>query len=164
MVHSNKDLISYKLYLWNSLSGVMWDKPIYKTVCQRLCGTSQFIKQFVRVRHGQAVLWNRATEPRGVSHICKLKMNLISFLGWRTQAVGCDRNLLALGATLQSLGGRVFGFCLWCLTKLGRTIRERVKQSGRTCPSGDASSTLIWVCPSTPFYRRKSCFQSMTFL
>jgi len=59
----------------------MWDKPIYETVCQRLCGTSQFIKQFVRVCPGQAVLLNRVTELRVVSHSFKLKMNLISFLG-----------------------------------------------------------------------------------
>ena len=121
------------------------------------------MKQFVKWCPGQTVLWYRATEPSGVSHICKLKMILISFLGWRTQAVGRVRNLLTLGAALQFLGGRVFRFYLWCLTKLGRTIRERVKPSGRTCPSGDASSTLTWVCPSTPFYRRKSCFQSMFF-
>jgi len=28
----------------------------YETVCQGLCGTSQFIKPFVRVRPGEAVL------------------------------------------------------------------------------------------------------------
>jgi len=31
------------------------------------------MKQSVSERSGQAVLWYRATEPRGVSHICKLE-------------------------------------------------------------------------------------------
>jgi len=120
----------------------MWDKPIYEAVCQRLCGTSQFIKQFVRVCPGQAVLWNRVTELRVVSLSCKIKMNLISFLGWRTQAVDRDRNLLTLGAALQSLGVRGFFFSLMS-DQIGQDHpRERVKPSGRTCPSGDASSAL----------------------
>jgi len=50
-----------------------------------------FIKQFVRERPGQAVLWNRVTEFRGASHVCKLKTNLISFLGWRAQVVDYNR-------------------------------------------------------------------------
>jgi len=37
----------------------MWDKPVYEIVCQRLCGTSQFMKQFVRMCPGQTILWNR---------------------------------------------------------------------------------------------------------
>ena len=110
----------------------MWDKPIYKTVCQRLCGTSQFMKQFVKGCPGQTVLWYRATEPSGVSHICKLKMILISFLGWRTQAVGRDRNLLTLGEALtvlrrQSL--RVFISDVWP-NWAGPSEREWSRQEG----------------------------------
>jgi len=89
-----------------------------------------FIKQFVRVRPGQAVLWNRVTESRGASHICKLKMNLISFLGWRAQAVDCDRTFSWHWARhSRYFGGRAFGFYLWCLTTLvSTTEREWSRQ------------------------------------
>jgi len=40
---------------------------------------------------------------RGTSHFCKLKTNLISFLGWRTQAANLDRGFLTLGAALTVL-------------------------------------------------------------
>ena len=37
------------------------------------------------------------------SHFCKLKTNLVSFLGWRTQAANLDMGLLTLGAALTVL-------------------------------------------------------------
>jgi len=124
MVHSNRGLTSY----------------FCETVCQGLCRTSQFIKLFVKGCPGQTVLWYRATEPCGFSHICKLKTNLISFLGWRAQAVDYNRitswhwvrHLQYPFRASEYWQGRAFEFYLWCLTILGSTIRERVKPSGKS--------------------------------
>ena len=53
-----------------------------------------------------AIGWQRLPQT---SHFCKLKTNLVSLLGWRTQAVNLNRGSLTVGAALtvlrrQSLG------------------------------------------------------------
>ena len=77
----------------------------------------------------------------------KLKTNLFSFLGWRTQAANRDRRyLLTLGAALLLFfGGWVFGILSPMADHSGQTTRERVKLS-------DVSSTLTWVCEITSIY------------
>ena len=133
MVHSNRGLTSY----------------FYETVCQGLCRTSQFIKPFVKGCPGQTVLWHRTTESHGVSHVCKLKTNLISFLGWRAQAVDYDRTFSWHWVWhSRYFGGRAFVFYLWCLTTLvSTTEREWSRQERQVF---QVMLAALWPEPADP--------------
>jgi len=92
------------------------------------------------------VLRSRVSELRLTSGF-KLKTNIFSFLGWRTQAANHNRrHLLTLGATLVLFfGGWVFGVLSPMADHSGQTTRERVKPV-------DVSSTLTLFCEITPIY------------
>ena len=64
---------------------------------------------------------------QGASHFCNLKTNLISFLGWRTQAGNLDRNTWHWAQhSYYTSEAESSGFYLQWLTIRGRPTRERL--------------------------------------
>jgi len=137
---------------WNSPTGIMWGNLVHKTSCQRLCKTNRvyetkmtenvYTNAIFTVRgsrdspYSDFVEQSDRTSPYSVfteqSDIAspysgfKLKTNLFSFLGWRTQAANHNRrHLLTMGAALLLFFG---GWVFWVLSPMadhsGQTTRE----------------------------------------
>jgi len=130
------------------VTAITMDKTCCETVCQRLSRTNHFCER----------VWQNF---RGTSHFCLFQneSNFIFRVKNRAENVGWLAVWLSALNNIPSEPGHAVRqiplFYFHCLTKRGSPVE------GELTVSEWFWSTLIWLCPSIPFYRRKSCTKVM---